>query len=1110
MKFKFLRIPYIIKNEAIIGIIRIMKISFIFIFIFSFQLLALETKAQDAVIELKTNSMTVGQLINEIEKQTNYLVVYSNREIDVARKVDVQRKSDKVSSYLNEVFAGTDISYDFENDYIVLLKKNNNNPEVVADIIRFSQQNSRTISGRVTDASGSPLPGVTVLVKGTNMGTITSVEGNYTLKNVPDHATLIFSFVGMETQENIIGNREKMDIVMQEKSVALDEIVAVGYGTMKKRDLTGSISSIKNEDISAFPSTTINKALQGRVAGVQVQQNSGSPGSNIQIRIRGNNSIMGSNEPLWVIDGFPGDPGMLNSSDVENIEILKDASATAIYGSRGANGVIIVTTKSGREGTTRVDYEYSYSVNKLIKKLDLMNAKEYAQFINLTRTNDNLGEYFSKDDINNLGNGTDWQDLSFRNAPIQQHYLSITGGNNRTKILVSGGYYDENGIVINSGYRRITLKSNIEHKISNKTKVLFNTILNRSDTNSKDIGGYGSRGSSLFGSITSAPPIISPYADDGTYTLLAGYYPFSSNSQINPIAYLNEVMNKSYFNRVNANAAFIFEPINGLSIKISGNVINRDTRNDNYTTKKYPASTGSASVSTNQDLNLNSDNIITYNKIINKKHNLNLTGGITYEKAISTSLGASGTGFLSDVTETSNLGSAATLGTPYTSFSDWTLLSYLGRVNYSYMDKYLLTVTFRADGSSRYNAGNKWGYFPSGALAWRVSEEDFLKNNNVISNLKLRAGYGETGSTAINPYYTMDMLSSGKTVFGNDLYTYFAPGTRLPSNLKWETTSQLDVGIDLGLLKNRIRLTVDYYNKLTRDLLNSVQLPSSLGYTTTVQNVGKIKNYGVDFQLETDIISNHEWQWNLTGNISINRNKVVELYNGQDIFGMTTSSLVVFVDNFNILREGAPFGSFYGYKENGYDENGKIKYMDFDGIEGISPADKTIIGNPNPDFIYGISSNLSWKNFNLNIFFQGSKGNDIISLSMVSQAYDYGYGLNTFKELLYNNWTPENPNSKYPKISSKTSIKMSDRFVYDGSYLRLKNIQLSYDIPSKLSWLKKAQVYISGQNLFTVTSYPWWDPEINTLGGSNSINQGVDWNSYPSSKGGTIGVKLSF
>ena len=439
------------------------------------------------------------------------------------------------------------------------------------------------------------------------------------------------------------------------------------------------------------------------------------------------------------------------------------------------------------------------------------------------------------------------------------------------------------------------------------------------------------------------------------------------------------------------------------------------------------------------------------------------------------------------------------------------MLSYLGRLNYSFKNRYLFTFSFRADRSSRYSDGNKWGYFPSGAFAWRISDEDFMDDIELISNLKLRAGYGETGSTAINPYATLSMLSTGKTVFNNDSYTYFAPSSTYPGDLSWETTSQTDVGLDIGFWRNRINLTADYYVKNTRDLLNSVQLPRSSGYNSTIRNIGKIQNKGLDLQIDANIL-NKTLKWDVSANISFNKNEVVKLYEGQDITG-DTYNLIILSDYVNLIREGEPIGVFYGYEEDGYDEKGFIKYKDNLADGSITAADKAIIGDPNPDFIYGFNSVLSYKNFDFSFFIQGTKGNDIFSLTMPKTQYYFGVGSNTLKEVLYDNWSQETPNAQYPKISKSTTIRMSDRFIYDGSYMRLKDIQLAYNIPSNIlstAWIQSAQIYVSGQNLLTITDYPLFDPEVNKYGGDSSLNQGIDYDSYPSIKGFTVGVKLSF
>lgn len=967
-----------------------------------------------------------------------------------------------------------------------------------------------SISGKVSSKDGNPVPGVSVVVKGTTVGILTDSDGHYTLKVPTGSKTLVFRFVGMKAQEVPITASSVYNVELEEDTYNLEEVVAVGYGAMKKSDLTGSVASVKSDDINAFPNTTVPQALQGHAAGVQVSQNTGAPGATIQVRIRGTNSIKGSNAPLWVIDGFPGDINMLNANDIESMEVLKDASATAIYGSRGANGVIIVTTKRGKIGTTRVDYEGSYSIQTIRQKLDLMNAKEYAQFYNIQQLNDLGKEYFSSEEINNFGKGTDWQDLIFRAAPLHDHSLTVSGGNEKTQFSVGGSFYDQEGIIKNSNYGRITLRANINHDISKKLSISYNAILSRADNSTKNSGG-GNRGGSLISAIVSAPPTTTAYNDDGTYRLLTTVYPFSGNAILNPLAYVNEASSKWFSTRVNANLALTYKPIDGLSVKISGNVLNNDSRTDGYTTLLYPGSSGNASISASNGLSLNSDNIVTYVKTFNEKHNLSITAGYTYEQYVAKSVGVSGTGFLSDVYESYNIGSASTLNTPSSSYSKWVLMSYLGRVNYSFNDKYLATLSFRSDGSSRYSPGNKWGYFPSGALAYRISNENFMKKFGFISDLKIRAGYGESGSTAINPYSTLDMLSSGKTTFGEELYTYFAASTTYPGNLKWETTAQSNVGIDVSFLENRIRVTADYYIKNTRNLLNTVQLPQSTGYTTTIKNVGKMQNKGIDMQVDVRVLD-RGFKWDVSANVSANRNKIVKLYEGQDIKG-SSFNLAVVNDYINLLSEGHPMGAFYGYQTDGYTSDGKLAYKDNDLSGGVSVGDKAFIGDPNPDFIYGITSNMAYKNFELNVFIQGTQGNDIFSLSMLNQTLDYGFALNTFKDVLYDHWTPETPNAKYPYISSKTSTLMCDRFVYDGSYLRVKNIELAYNLPTNklgIRWFKRGQVYVSGQNLLTFTSYPWFDPDVNSQGGDTSVDQGIDYYTYPTAKSITFGVKLGF
>lgn len=984
-------------------------------------------------------------------------------------------------------------------------------PVVVPDAGLQKPVVEKIVKGKVTDEQGEPLPGVSIIIKGTQMGTVTDNKGYYTL-NVPDeNAALVFSFVGYLSREVMAGNRGSIDLALSVDEKALEEVVVVGYGTVKKSDLTGSLARVKAKELNAFPATSVLQALSGRAPGVQVLQNTGAPGAPVSVRIRGTSSIQGSNEPLYVVDGFPlsgGNPHILNNADIENIEILKDASATAIYGSRGANGVVLITTRQGKAGKTNVDFESSYSVQTLRKKLELMNAKEYAMLYNEQTLNDKENQYFTQAQIDALGQGFDWQDLIFRQAPMKTAALTVSGGNEKTKFSVSGSTFNQDGIIEGSDFNRYSLRTNLNHAVSSKFSLNLASTFTRIGSDRKNSGG-GGRGSSLISSILSAPPTLTPHHEDGSYRIFILANPPSASQ--NPLTFIREQSDFLKSNRVLANASLVYKPLEELTIRLSGGIENTDERNDVYTTRNFVSSQGNASVTTNQFTSLLSENTISYNKTLNQKHSLAAVAGFTYQNFLATSLRAGGTGFISDAGQTYDIGSAATPGIPGTSYTRSAIVSYLGRINYSFDNRYLATLSFRTDGSSKYSKGNKWGNFPSTALAWRISNEDFFKSVRGISDLKLRIGWGLTGSQAIEAYATLNQLTAGKTALDNTLYTYYAPGTRLPGELKWETTEQTDIGLDVGLLQNRISITADYYVKNTRDLLNTVQLPSSLGFTTTIQNIGKVQNKGVELGVDARILAS-KIKWDVSANISFNRNRVVRLYNGQDILGGNVAVTIV-NDVANILREGRPIGQFWGYLEDGYDERGKIRYQDRDNDGAITAKDKTYIGNPNPDFIYGFNSVLSYRNFELSFFLQGVQGNDLFNISSINNTIDYGNALNMPRDVFTNHWTPDNRTAKYPVISRSVSGSVSNRWIENGSYMRLRNIQLGSAIPVQtlgIGWIRELQVYASGQNLLTLTKYSWWDPEVNSNGGANSTAQGFDYFSYPTAKSVTFGIRAGF
>ncbi len=972
-----------------------------------------------------------------------------------------------------------------------------------------------SITGRVFDqVTNETLPGVNVVIVGTTQGAATDADGRYLIEDVePGVYRLQASIIGYQSQivsdVSVSDNQPtEVNFTLREDVAGLEEVVVIGYGTVQRADLTGSIASVKGEDISILPTTSLLHALAGRAPGVQVIQSTGAPGTGPSVRIRGSNSIQGGNEPLYVIDGFPlsGSPTHLNTTDIQSMEILKDASATAIYGSRGANGVVVITTKQGAAGRTRVDFESSYGVQSLRKKLELMNAQEYAQLMNLQAKNDKLQPYFTEDQIASFGEGFDWQDFIFRQAPMLTSALNISGGNTNTRFSVSGSVAAQEGIIPGSDYNRYALRTNFDHTISSKFSVNLASTFSNLQTERKDNGG-GQRGNSMINAALSASPLSEPYNPDGTYTVLSQAFPFVAVDLRNPLNQINEQFAEIKANVLLANAALVYKPIPEVAIKVSGGMENRDDRNDSYTTRQYINSSGNASVSTSNSRSLLSENTISYNDTFSERHKISAVAGFTYQEFLTTFLSGSGSGFLSDAFRTYDLNAAATPGIPGSGYARSVILSYLGRVNYNFNDRYLITASIRADGSSRYSPGNKWGYFPSGAFAWRVSEEAFFPENKWIGDLKLRTSWGLTGSQAISPYTTLNQLSSGNTVFGDELYTAFSPSTRLPGTLKWETTEQIDFGMDAALLNERIFLTLDYYVKNTRDLLNTVRLPTSTGFSTTIQNVGKVRNRGFELGINADLISTKDFMWDVETNVGINRNKVVNLYNGEDILTGSVNVLVM-QDNVGILREGRPIGQFWGYEVDGYTDAGQFKYKDLNGDGTVDANDKTYIGNPNPDFIYGFGSAASYKNFELSVFVQGVYGNDIFNVSSVASTIDYGQGLNMPREVFLDNWSPENTDARFPIVSRRTTTNPSDRWVEDGSFLRLKNIQLAYSVPvhlMKANWMRNLQVYVSGQNLLTLTNYSWWDPEISSRGGG--IDLGIDHYSYPVAKSITFGIR---
>ena len=971
------------------------------------------------------------------------------------------------------------------------------------------QTEKKHVTGKVTDEQGLPVPGASVLVQSNKtIGTVTDADGAFEMMVPGDTKVLEVASLGYETVLLNLTSASTYNVVLKEDSEMIQETVVVGYGTMKRRDLTGAVSHVKTEELTAYPVTDPVYALQGRVPGVVISQNTGSPEGDYSIRIRGVNSIKGSNDPLYIIDGIPSSTSAINTYDIESLEVLKDASATAIYGSRGANGVVLITTKKGKSGKAKVQYDVQTGMQYQIKKLDLMNAQEWARFYNTYLVNSNtLAEpAFTEAEIAAMGEGTDWQKTVFKPAPTTNHSISISGGSDNVRYFVSGTAMLKDGLVDNSYYDKYNLRSTIDADVNKYISLTLNLGYTYIDKmNQTDSGGNG--GSSMIGATFSAAPTFTVYDENGNYKDLRSWYAWSSHEIKNPILMANEATYRTGTDMTDANLSLKIKPLKGLTFTANFATEISNSKYQAYTTEKYIYATNSATITDTRSAFLLNEDILNYKAEVGD-HSFDVMGAFSYQQSVTRTLSASGSGYISDVSETNDVGAAETPNTPSSSYSQWVLMSWLGRFNYIFKDKYMVTLSMRADGSSRYSEGQRWGYFPSGAVAWRISDEPWMKSVRQISDLKLRAGYGVTGSTAIGAYATQNLLSSDKGATGSGNLTSYAPGTTYPSSLKWETTSQYNIGIDLGLFDQKLKITADYYYKYTYNLLNTVSLPWSSGYISSTENIGSMKNSGVELNIDYDIIRTHDWGLTAQFNIAHNDNKVVKLAGGDDIKGTSYNNYGT--GAVNILREGYPIGSFWLYEYTGINpETGRMEYADHNEDGQLSDDhDRIIAGSPFPLFTYGLNVGLRWKQFDFNFFLQGSQGNKVYNLSNMRNL-SYGQGMNIEKRAWEQSWKEgaDNSNASFPKITNTNAGRHSTRFLEDGSYLRLKNVTLAYNVPIK-KVLTGLRVFITAQNLLTFTKYSGVDPEVSSKGGD--INVGIDHLSYPNVKTASIGATVNF
>jgi TonB-linked SusC/RagA family outer membrane protein len=1036
---------------------------------------------------------------------------------------------------------------------------------------------NRPVSGTVTAGDdASKLPGVSVLVKGTSNGTVTNANGAYTI-NAPENATLVFSYVGYASQELPVNNRQTINVILNSDAQSLQQVnvVAVGYGTARRQDLTGSISSVTSEQLAKVPVTTTDQALQGRAAGVQVTNNDGAPGAGVQVQIRGIGTF-GSSDPLYVVDGYPitGGLSQINPNDIASIDILKDASATAIYGTRAANGVVIITTKRGnKNGDVIIDFDAYGSIQTKPKTYDILNAQEYVALAQERATADGISiptEWNNPQSLNTV----DWQDLMYQTGYRQNYNLSMRGGNEKVQSALSLNYFDQKGIVLGSTFKRMNASLNTDYQAKSWLKATANIKYTRND--SKIAFGSGGQDAGFgIGSLTKLVPTMTgnPLTDqakdaNGNY----GFYPKGNqylNGQANVLADVETQDQKNLTNYFLSNFSLEATILPGLRVKTNFGLNTNDYSGYYFT----PTNNRGPSValpfysqSANNSFDYLWENTVSYNKTFGE-HNIDFVGGISQQENTYRFMGAQGNGQISDVLR--NLQSVGTYTNIEGSESSYALASQFARINYKFGDKYLVTGTVRRDGSSRFGANNRYGIFPSGSVAWRIKNEDFLKDSKVFSDLKIRASYGEVGlQSSIDLFQYLDLYSTGgnqnsQNSFGYAFNKNYQPGLVLttPPNpdLKWETSKQTDIGLDAAFLGGKLTLTADYYIKESADFLLRIPVPPQTGFTDLTKNTGSIRNSGLELGLSFRE-SEKTFKYGVGLNLTTVKNKILSLASGQDaIYNLTTlgfpntgaNSWITYTQS----KVGSSIGEFYGYRTAGIFQSqaevtsanaaataanggvattyqtsvtqaGDRRFVDVNGDGRVTSADKVSLGSPLPKFFAGLNLDASYKQFDVNMLWFASVSNKVFNYQARTLesfgATNGGIGIeNVSREYYENRWTPTNPSTRYAravKDDPNGNTQPSDVYVEDGSFLKLRSLQIGYSFSNELAKklaVQRVRLYVSGQNLLTFTKYSGLDPEIGlpsdpSTGTRNVTASGIDIGTYPNSRFYTLGLNVTF
>jgi len=1081
-----------------------------------FNLSAAETYSQMTRLTLSLQYVKVSDVLKEIENQSEFVFLYSPKLIDVDRKINIEAENEPVKGILNDIF-GEKVQFAVYDRQIVLT------PTEYSGMLSAIQQNK--ITGTVTDERGNPLPGVTVQVKGSSLGTLTDGTGKYLLNNVPRDATLTFSFVGLETLEMPVSGGDPIDVVLKESVVGLEEVVVIGYGTIKKSDLTGSVSSIAPRAFLSQPASSINSVLTGVAPGVSVRRSNGAPGESPIIRVRGANSLLGNNDPLIVVDGNYG--GLPNMYDIESIEILKDASATAIYGSRGANGVILVKTKRGTAGKPTMQLYSDVSVQTIPKHYDLMEPYEFAEF------NNRVGAYpFTDDQLAKIKaeGGTDWQDVIFRTGLSHNYKVVLSGGSKGVKYYVSPSYNKTIGTIENTESSGYGLSAKVDMELSDRVSVQLESNVGHSGNLNPGLAQGGSKTAiPVMGALTWSPtePV---YEADGTFHRLG----IGVGTMMNPLL-MTRLKNTNYGNSGSGVGNLKVKIIEGLEFDAKGLISFGTGGNRSFESKIYNGVNANASQSSYESKSWLVNAFLTYTKSLVGVHNFSVMAGFEEAKNNSQSFSAGANILPLESVEWFNLGLAAPNINVGSGYSNSAMRSYFGRVNYNFASRYYLTANFRSDGSSKFKADNQFSYFPSFSLAWRLSEEKFMKNQNIFQDVKFRGGWGITGSQAIGNYATYTTMGSRSFMWGSVTQAGYYARVGGNPDLKWESTKQVDLGVDLRTLNDRLSFSFDYYDKKTEDLLAPLSVPaynggdSEYGRVSVISNVGSVRNKGFEVNIGYDVITTAALSYNVSLNGAVNRNEVLSIGEQKMIYGATYAAGLTSGSPF-VLIAGQPIGTIWGMKYLGIwqqnekeeaakfqQEPGDYKYQDLNENGSYDSGDNQVIGNTNPSFSWGLNNLLSYKNFDVNVLIEGVHGRDVLNWSYMvgNERIDFTqlYNLKTAR----NRWTPGNTGAEFAKIGNTNRLTpLSSQYMQDGSYIKLRNVSLSYRIPKSVISFASIRLSVSAQNIFTITRYKGYDPEISSTSSDSSstgvsdANSGMDWFAYPNPKSYSFGIVLEY